>query len=262
MEYNILSSILTEGEKSIVKDYVIPILGMIIGIGLNLTPGVLFYELNTGKKKLSDIPEFMFVSNVFNCSINLGYSIIISNKMLMISNLICTSITLFYSSIYLWHYSEKQFKLFFLYLFMAYNLTLEIIYATTQAFLDLAGQQEFKEVPSAQRIIGGITIFLTVINAGAPGQKIFTVISTGNYNLIPIVTTIFQCFCSTFWGIYGIILWDYNVYIPNGLGIFLTAFQIIIYFINYSRFKDQQFDENNQIIVKSSEKLVFEPTDS
>ena len=37
MEYNILSSILTEGEKSIVKDYVIPILGMIIGIGLNLT---------------------------------------------------------------------------------------------------------------------------------------------------------------------------------------------------------------------------------
>jgi hypothetical protein len=145
---------------------------------------------------------------------------------------------------------------------MAYNLTLEIIYATTQAFLDFAGQKEFEKVPSAQRIIGGITIFLTVINAGAPGQKIFTVISTGNYNLIPIVTTIFQCFCSTFWGIYGIILWDYNVYIPNGLGIFLTGFQIIIYFINYSRFKDQQFDENNQIIVKSSEKLVFEPTDS
>ena len=90
-----------------------------------------------------------------------------------------------------------------------------------------------------------IQIFLGVINAGAPGQKIFTVIKTGNYTLIPIITTIFQCFCSSFWFIYGIVIEKYQIIIPNAIGILLTLFQIIVYFYFYGKNKDKNFNDDD-----------------
>ena len=96
---------LEEKKENIILNYVVPISGAVIAIGLNLTPAVLFYELKTNKKKLSDIPEFMFISNVFNCTINLAFSIILEDTIMKISNIICTSLTVMFSSIYLWYYS-------------------------------------------------------------------------------------------------------------------------------------------------------------
>ena len=64
-----------------------------------------------------------------------------------------------------------------MYLFVAYNLTLEIFYLSTQTFKDFdSDNKSLKENEYAEKIIGTIQIFLGVINAGAPGQKIFTVI--------------------------------------------------------------------------------------
>ena len=121
---------LEEKKENIILNYVVPISGAVIAIGLNLTPAVLFYELKTNKKKLSDIPEFMFISNVFNCTINLAFSIILEDTIMKISNIICTSLTVMFSSIYLWYYSEKKLILFLLYILIAYNLALEILYAS------------------------------------------------------------------------------------------------------------------------------------
>jgi len=240
----ILFSAIKEG--TFLTNYIIPISGTIISIGLNLTPGVLFYELKKGQRKLESIPEFMFISNVFNCTLNLAYSIIIFDIILIVSNLACTLITILYSSIYLWYYSEFKCQRFILYLFVAYNLTLEIFYLSTQTFKDFdSDNKSLKENEYAEKIIGTIQIFLGVINAGAPGQKIFTVIKTGNYTLIPIITTIFQCFCSSFWFIYGIVIEKYQIIIPNAIGILLTLFQIIVYFYFYGKNKDKNFNDDD-----------------
>ena len=236
---------LEEKKENIILNYVVPISGAVIAIGLNLTPAVLFYELKTNKKKLSDIPEFMFISNVFNCTINLAFSIILEDTIMKISNIICTSLTVMFSSIYLWYYSEKKLNLFILYIFIAYNITLETLYASTQSFRDFTGETSFKKIPIANLIIGWFQVFLGIINSGAPGQKIFTVIQTGNYHLIPIVTTCFQCLCSAFWGIYGIVIGEIKTFIPNALGVILTIAQISVYFFNYSKYKDKKFDEDN-----------------
>jgi len=42
---------LEEKKENIILNYVVPISGAVIAIGLNLTPAVLFYELKTNKKK-------------------------------------------------------------------------------------------------------------------------------------------------------------------------------------------------------------------
>ena len=233
------------GEEETLATKIVGGIGTAIGIGLNLTPGVLFYELCKGKRKVEEIPELMFVTSVLCTTMNLGYSIDIQAPTMLLSNIICTSISFSYASLYLFYFSEKKINLFILYFFMALNLTLEILYLSTQFFIDLGIDKEFKRNSYADKIIGGINIVLTVINAAAPGQKIVEVIKTGKIKLIPIVTTIFQCACSTFWFFYGIFINVYATYIPNGLGILLAGIQIGIYYFFYCKNGGIELSENN-----------------
>ena len=233
------------GEEETLATKIVGGIGTAIGIGLNLTPGVLFYELCKGKRKYTEIPEMMFVSSVLCATLNLGFSIDVQASTMILSSIICTSLSVFYASLYLFYYSEKKINIFILYLFMALNITLEILYLSTQFFIDLGIDKEFKRNSYADKIIGGINIVLTVINAAAPGQKIVEVIKTGKIKLIPIVTTIFQCACSTFWFFYGIFINVYATYIPNGLGILLAGIQIGIYYFFYCKNGGIELSENN-----------------
>ena len=233
------------GEEETLTIKIVGLIGTAIGIGLNLTPGVLFYELCKGKRKYTEIPEMMFVSSVLCTTLNLGYSIDIQAPTMLLSNIICTSLSVFYASLYLFYYSEKKINIFILYLFMALNITLEILYLSTQFFIDLGIDKEFKQGSNADRIIGGLNMFITVINAAAPGQKILEVIKTGNIKLIPIVTTLFQCACSTFWFFYGLFMDIYATYIPNALGILLTGIQIGVYYFFYCKYGGVDLSENN-----------------
>ena len=232
------------GEEETLATKIVGGIWAAIGISLSLTPGILFYELCKGKRKVEEIPELMFVTSVLCTTMNLGYSIDIQAPTMLLSNIICTSISFSYASLYLFYFSEKKINLFILYFFMALNLTLEILYLSTQFFIDLGIDKEFKRNSYADKIIGGINIVLTVINAAAPGQKIVEVIKTGKIKLIPIVT-IFQCACSTFWFFYGIFINVYATYIPNGLGILLAGIQIGIYYFFYCKNGGIELSENN-----------------
>ena len=240
-------------------------IGTAIGMGLNLTPGVLFYEIKKGKKTLNDIPEMMFISNTLCTVMNLGFSIDIQAPSMLLSNIICTSIAFFYASLYLFYYSEKKLNLFFLYFFMSFNITLEILYLSTQFFIDFEIDKEFHKDSISGKITGGINMFLTVINAAAPGQKIVEVIKTGNIKLIPIVTTLFQFACSSCWFIYGLLINVYATYIPNGLGILLSGIQIGVYYFFYckngggdlsEKNNDSEKDKNNEIFVSRDSEVV------
>jgi hypothetical protein len=98
------------------------IIGEILSLIVNLSPGILFYEFKTGKRELIDIPQLMFWSNLINCSINLSYSILLNNIEMLISNIICTLITIIYTSMFLWYYTNDLYK-FFIFLFITYDLT-------------------------------------------------------------------------------------------------------------------------------------------
>ena len=231
-------------EKNDILLNIFSVIGEILSLIVNLSPGILFYEFKTGKRELIDIPQLMFWSNLINCSINLSYSILLNNIEMLISNIICTLITIIYTSMFLWYYTNDLYK-FFIFLFITYDLTFELIYGTTQTFYDLG--IEINE--NITNIIGIIQAVFGTINTIVPGHKISQVFNNGYYKVIPIFTTISQFFCSLFWSIYGIL--GYNnknnsllVFITNFIGSLLTLFQIIVYFYYYSKNKDKLFNED------------------
>ena len=206
---------------------IVPLLGTILAVGLNLSPLVLFYELIKGKRDLKSIPEMMFVIGVFCSTTNLAYGILKDDFNLYLNSAICDIIQILYATIYLFFYSGKDFTKWFLYVFIAFNLTLEILYIFANV-IPHHTSDDFGE-----EFTGWFNVFMTVCNAGAPGQKIIEVWKTENFMLIPIYTTIAQILCSALWGFYGFKDLDLKLIIPNLLGVALCGMQIFSYFYFY-----------------------------
>lgn len=206
---------------------VVPVLGTILAVGLNLSPCVLFYEYFKGKRELSTIPEMMFIIGVFCCTTNLAYGLLKDDLNLYLNSAICEIIQITYATVYLFLYANKDLSKWFLYVFIAFNLTLEILYI----FYDVIAHHTSKDF--GINFTGWFNVFMTVCNAGAPGQKIIEVWKTQNFILIPIFTTIAQILCSALWGFYGFADMDLKLILPNLLGVVLCAIQIFSYFYFY-----------------------------
>lgn len=225
---------------------VVPVLGTILAVGLNLSPCVLFYEYFKGKRDLSTIPEMMFVIGVFCCTTNLAYGLLKEDLNLYLNSAICEIIQITYATVYLFLYANKDFGKWFLYVFIAFNLTLEILYI----FYDVIAHHTNKDF--GINFTGWFNVFMTVCNAGAPGQKIIEVWKTQNFILIPIYTTIAQILCSALWGFYGFADMDLKLILPNLLGVALCAIQIFSYFYFYLKLhgKPPETEKKENIIIE------------
>ena len=210
---------------------IVTVLGTILAVGLNLSPIVLFYEYFKGIRELSSIPEMMFIVGVFCSTTNLAYGLLKNDMNLYLNSAICEIIQVIYSTLYLFFYANKNFTKWFLYVFIAWNLTIEILYI----FADVLKYHFGKDF--ALDFTGWFNVGMTVLNAGAPGQKIIEVFKTENFMLIPIFTTIAQILCSGLWGFYGFADMDYKLIIPNLLGVVLCGIQIFAYFYFYVKRK-------------------------
>ena len=210
---------------------IVPVLGTILAVGLNLSPIVLFYEFFKGMRELSSIPEMMFIVGVFCSTTNLAYGLLKNDMNLYINSAICEIIQVIYSTLYLFFFANKNFTKWFLYVFIAWNLTLETLYIFADVLKYHCG------IEFALDFTGWFNVGMTVLNAGAPGQKIIEVFKTENFMLIPIFTTITQILCSGLWGFYGFSDMDYKLIIPNLLGVLLCGIQIFAYFYFYIKRK-------------------------
>ena len=245
-------------EEDSIASKIASIFGTIISVGLNLTPGVLFYEFFKGKRELKTIPEMMFVSAVFCSSTNLAYGIIKGDTILILSNTICDILQVIYSTLFLFFYTNKKFSLWLLNTFIAWDLTFEVIYIFSN-LLEFHTSKEF-----AIDFTGIFNIIIGLINVVTPGQNIIKVFKSEDFTLIPIVTICFQCLCSSFWGFYGFKDMDKMIIIPNFLGIMLTVIQIITYYYFYCKRKGippknedkEEFDENGKKEEKEREEKV------
>ena len=74
-------------------------------------------------------------------------------------------------------------------------------------------------------------MIFNVLMYAAPGEKIYRVIKTGDYKLIPIWSTIGAAACSACWLIYGLYVGDIYIIVPNGLGVICSIIQLIVYSI-------------------------------
>ena len=74
----------------------------------------------------------------------------------------------------------------------------------------------------------------------APVEKIYAIFKTGNYELIPIWSTIWETACSTSWILYAFYQGDILLAIPNALGIIASIIQIVIYIFFRAKKKNNQ----------------------
>ena len=210
---------------------IVSAIGTMISIGLNLSPILLFYRYFKKNAELKTIPEMMFVTGIFCCATNLAYGIIISNKIVTISNGVCYALQVMYGTIYIFITNNKRIDKLLLYLIIAWDLSFEVLFIFGN-ILEYHFGNAF-----AKAFTGAFNIFIGVLNVITPGQNIIKVFKTGNFTLIPIVTLFFQWACSTLWGVYGFCITDYNMIVPNVLGTVLASIQIITYFYFYCKLK-------------------------
>lgn len=220
-------------EQSSMLDTIFGAVGTAIGIGLNSSAVVLFYEIYKKRRVYTEVPETYLITNIICNIVNLAYGFQLKDSVMIISSGIGTCLAVLWGCLYLFYFSKKKMNMFLLYCFINFNLSCELLYI-------------FAVICPTADYAGTVALGLTVINAGTPGQNIIKVIRTGNYNLIPIVTTTFGFLCGFCWFVFGLLKNRYLMYVPNGLGLILSLLQIIVFTIMYNKHKGESFAQEEE----------------
>ena len=217
-------------------------IGTVIGIILNISPIVMFYSIIKGKNKIEIVPESMLIFNILCSSLWACYWYLQVDKFVpFFSSAFGLALSEIFSLIYLFFLAEKNWKKYFLYAFLEINLVLEFNYALLFIIKDYI-------------IVGNIAMVVNIITYITPGQKIYQVIKTRNYNLIPISSTLSGSLCTLAWLIFGLLIWDIRTIIPNGLGlIFATINSGVWAYFYFTRDKEQ--DEKEEKISPNEEEI-------
>jgi uncharacterized protein with PQ loop repeat len=217
-------------------------IGTVIGIILNISPIVMFYSIIKGKNKIEIVPESMLIFNILCSSLWACYWYLQVDKFVpFFSSAFGLALSEIFSLIYLFFLAEKDWKKYFLYAFLEINLVLEFNYALLFIIKDYI-------------TVGNIAMVVNIITYITPGQKIYQVIKTRNYNLIPISSTLSGSLCTLAWLIFGLLIWDIRTIIPNGLGlIFATINSGVWAYFYFTRNKDE--DEKEEKMTPNEEEI-------
>ena len=207
----------------------------ILGFGLKASPIVLFYQIAVGNKKIEIVPEMLIICNIISAEMWFSYWIRIGTKMApIVSSSVSFVLGYIFSLIYLYYFSEKKCSKYFIY------IILEILFIGLLYYV--VSLTEIK-------ITGFIANVMNILNFISPAQRIVRVCREKNYSLIPIVTTILGCITSFGWLIFGILLHDLNVIIPNSVSVLIALTNSLIwcYFYCISKGKTESETKESEV---------------
>ena len=198
----------------------------ILGFGLKASPIVLFYQIAVGNKKIEIVPEMLILCNVLSAELWFSYWIRIKTKMApIVSSSVSFVLGVIFSIIYLFYFSQKKCSKLFIYLIME-CVAIALLYYTLS----------LTEI----KIVGFIANCVNILNFISPAQRIVRVCREKNYSLIPIATTVLGCISSFLWLVFGILINDYNVMIPNTISVLIALFNTLIWFYFYCTRKEKK----------------------
>ena len=217
-------------------------IGTVIGIILNISPIVMFYSIIRGQKKIEIVPESMLIFNIICSSLWACYWYLQVDKFVpFFSSAFGLALSEIFALIYLFYLADKDWKKYILYAFLEINLVLEFNYGLLFVLGDYI-------------TVGNIAVVVNIITYITPGQKIYQVIKTKNYNLIPISSTLSGSLCTLCWLIFGLLIWDIRTIIPNGLGlVFATINSGVWAYFYFTR--DKEEDEKEEKITPNEEEI-------
>jgi solute carrier family 50 protein (sugar transporter) len=198
-----------------------------------LTPVLPFINVLKGKVSYEDTPGVLVSATYVNCFCWYIYGDMIFSDQVKICNCIGAIISLCLIVIYL-VYEIRKFTL---------DAILNALIIITGSYATYRG---LTIVVDDDAVIGKICNVTAIIVFLNPMYLIYKVIrEKNNYILIPIYTAWVSLFAYGLWVIYGIIIKDVYLMVPNVIGIVLSIIQICIYIIfkkKYPTFGEREKD--------------------
>ena len=210
--------------------------GTIIATYFYLAPVVPFMQVLTNKLNYKDSPGVLLIMSFMNCILWADYGLVKNDFMVYFANGIGGTITLVWITIFLIFLGKKNFLLA-----IGYNFGLVVVIILLMIIFFIIDYN----------ITGYLAMIFNVLMYAAPGEKIYRVITTKDYKLIPIFSTMGGFACSLCWLMYGIYQKDWKLYLPNALGLAFAILQIVIYLIYYLKSKEKNPDfpgENDEVV--------------
>ena len=204
--------------------------GLVISTYFYFSPVVPYVKVLKGEMKYTDSPKMTLLCNLVNCILWIDYGLIKESLQLYLTCVIGGCLTLIWSTIYLIFFAKKNFVLS-----LVYNISvLAVILGLLFLFYSIDVE-----------ITGYVALIFNILMYFAPWEKIYTVITTGNYELIPIFSTIGTLLCAGCWLIYGIYQVDFNLIIPYILGLLFGFLQLFVYCIYKNKQKNNKGEESD-----------------
>ena len=197
-----------------------------IAIYFYLAPAVPFIKLVNDHLKVNEVPGILLICSFMNCILWADYGLLDDTFQVYLANGIGGAITLIWITIFLIYIGKQNIKIALLYII----LLMICVGGISYVFYFIIDKD----------ITGKVAMIFNILMYAAPGEKIFKVFKTKKYNLIPIFSTIGGFFCSLCWLIFGIYKGDINLIIPNGLGLFFSILQIVVYLIFYCKKRSEE----------------------
>ena len=200
--------------------------GTAIAIYFYLAPAVPFIKLVNDHLKVNEVPGVLLICSFMNCILWADYGLLDDTFQVYLANGIGGAITLIWITIFLIYIGKQNIKIALLYII----LLMICVGGISYVFYFIIDKD----------ITGKVAMIFNILMYAAPGEKIFKVFKTKKYNLIPIFSTIGGFFCSLCWLAFGIYKGDINLIIPNGLGLFFSILQIVVYLIFYCKKRSEE----------------------
>ena len=219
-------------------------IGTIIGIILNLSPCVLFYNIHLGKEKYTIIPESMLIFNILCPSLWACYWYLQEDKFVPFFSAVAgLGISEIFSLLYLYYLSGKCLKKYLLFALLEINLVIEFNYVLIRIIGDYP-------------TVGNIAVVVNILTYIAPGQNIIKVCKEKNYKLIPIASTLSGASCALSWLTFGLLIKDIHTIIPNTLGLIFAGINSLIWAYFYcKRDKDSEEEDKKELITPEKEEI-------
>ncbi|MCQ2820118.1 MAG: SWEET family sugar transporter [archaeon] len=189
------------------------VVGTVIGIILNLAPGVNFYNVWTKKKPLNTIVESVLLFNVICSLLWTAYWYPQDVLVPIFSSGAGTFLSLVWASLYMFLICKNNVEAL-MYSMTIYNSCVVLFYVM---------------VKIGPNISGPIATTINILTYAAPAQNLLTVFKSGNCDLIPIPSVASGLACAFCWLIFGLLQHDWNCIIPNSLGCTFSTINLILW---------------------------------
>ncbi|XP_055386229.1 sugar transporter SWEET1-like isoform X2 [Condylostylus longicornis] len=181
---------------------------------LQFMSGILICRKYFLKKSTSESSGFPFICGMLSCSLWLQYGFLTDDNVLITVNSVGTVLMLFYVlSYYIFTVNKQSYIRQFL---IAFIILLSVILYTRQE----------DDLALKQNVIGYVCCCVTVTFFGSPLSQLFQVIKTRSTEFLPFPLIVCSFIVSLQWFIYGVLMDDVFIEIPNFLGCLLSSVQL------------------------------------